>query len=511
MKRADQLRAAMLLLTAAVSLITSSAVLGADILVPGEYPTIQAAIDAADDGDTIIASPNTYYENVDFGNKEVTLTSTNPDDPNVVAATIIDANGSGTVVVFPDDEDASCILTGFVITGGDTSADGGGISCPNGGAITITNCTIAGNTTSENGGGLYSRADPLTLIKCTFSGNSASDRGGGVFCLQGSLTLSDCTFTGNWTALGDGGGMFTKYGKLVLTDCTFSDNAAGNNGGGIGCDYNDVALTNCTFTGNSADHLGGAMFTSHYGTTATNCTFSSNSAERGGAICTRRLEDGDMILSNCTFNANTAEEYGGALYNWYWGNHFLTNCILWGNSAIEGPQIALVADGNASVDYCCVQGGLWNIYPGAGAVIDWGSSNIDADPCFADQAGGDYHLQSTAGRWYANTTSWVIDDNDSPCIDAGDPNSDWTAELWPHGKRINMGAFGGTAQASMSTSTAGNIANLDRSDAVDGVDLRLITDTWLYQQVLLSEDLNRDGLVNGGDFAIFADNWAWKE
>jgi hypothetical protein len=63
---------------------------------------------------------------------------------------------------------------------------------------------------------------------------------------------------------------------------------------------------------------------------------------------------------------------------------------------------------------------------------------------------GDYHLKSQAGRWDPKSQTWVLDELTSPCIDAGDPASDWTAELWPHGERINMGAFGGTPQASMS-------------------------------------------------------------
>ena len=63
---------------------------------------------------------------------------------------------------------------------------------------------------------------------------------------------------------------------------------------------------------------------------------------------------------------------------------------------------------------------------------------------------GDYHLKSQAGRWDVNSQSWVQDDVTSPCIDAGDQGSDWTAELRPHGECINMGAYGGTPQASMS-------------------------------------------------------------
>ncbi len=99
----------------------------------------------------------------------------------------------------------------------------------------------------------------------------------------------------------------------------------------------------------------------------------------------------------------------------------------------------------------------------------------------------------------------------SPSIDAGSPNSDWTAELWPHGKRINMGAFGGTPQASMSLSDAGNVADLNNDDSVDYKDFLRFADDWLYQRVLLSEDLDRNAIVNFTDFAIFADNWLWKE
>jgi len=105
----------------------------------------------------------------------------------------------------------------------------------------------------------------------------------------------------------------------------------------------------------------------------------------------------------------------------------------------------------------------------------------------------------------------VEDQVTSPGIDAGDPNSDWTAELWPHGKRINMGAFGGTPQASMSLSDAGNVADLNNDDSVNYGDLILLADDWLYQQVLLSEDLDRDGVVDFIDFAILINNWLWQQ
>jgi hypothetical protein len=67
---------------------------------------------------------------------------------------------------------------------------------------------------------------------------------------------------------------------------------------------------------------------------------------------------------------------------------------------------------------------------------------------------GDYHLKSQAGRWNPNSESWVMDDVTSPCIDAGDPNMPVGDEPEPNGGRINMGAYSGTAEASMSKSLA---------------------------------------------------------
>ncbi|MCE5229060.1 DNRLRE domain-containing protein [bacterium] len=79
-----------------------------------------------------------------------------------------------------------------------------------------------------------------------------------------------------------------------------------------------------------------------------------------------------------------------------------------------------------------------------------GSGNMSADPKFANQAGGDYHLKSKAGRW--NGTAWVYDTEDSPCIDKGDQSSSYTNEPAPNGGRINIGGYGNTAEASKSSS-----------------------------------------------------------
>ena len=79
-----------------------------------------------------------------------------------------------------------------------------------------------------------------------------------------------------------------------------------------------------------------------------------------------------------------------------------------------------------------------------------GTGNIGDDPLFADANNDDYHLKAQAGRWNANEGRWTRDEVTSPCIDAGNPNSPVGYEPFPNGGRINMGAYGGTSEASKS-------------------------------------------------------------
>jgi PGF-pre-PGF domain-containing protein len=75
-------------------------------------------------------------------------------------------------------------------------------------------------------------------------------------------------------------------------------------------------------------------------------------------------------------------------------------------------------------------------------------SDIAADPQYADRDKHDYHLKSKAGRW--DGSGWVNDNISSPCLDAGDPLSDYSNEPEPNGNRINIGWDGNTWHASKS-------------------------------------------------------------
>jgi len=175
---------------------------------------------------------------------------------------------------------------------------------------------------------------------------------------------------------------------------------------GILCSGSSPTISNCIITGNSVDTVGGGI----------NCEYNSN-----------------PNIWNCTISDNSAI-VGGAIGGSNNSNPVLTNCILWGNMSDE----IFVFGGAAMITHSDIQGG----YVGEG--------NIDADPLFADPANGDYHLKSQAGRWDPVSEIWVIDEITSPCIDTGDPNDPIGLEPEPNGGIINMGAYGGTVEASKS-------------------------------------------------------------
>ena len=152
--------------------------------VPGDHGTIQQAISVCSDRDVVVVGPGTYFETVNFLGKNIVVTSADPGDPEIVAATIIDGNGEGSVVTFENGETAEAVLTGFTISGGYGTAEttipgaeyvfwGAGIYCRN------SSPTIKGNVIMNNFGPLRAENDVPV----------AYGYGGGIACAESSPLL----------------------------------------------------------------------------------------------------------------------------------------------------------------------------------------------------------------------------------------------------------------------------------------------------------------------------------
>jgi len=359
---------------------------------------------------------------------------------------------------------------------GNWASHGGGIANAHS-SPTLDNCAFSENYADWEGGGMLNSYNSPTLTNCTFAANSADNGGGMSNFVEGNPTLRGCTFSGN-TAEESGGGIYTDYyANPTLDNCTFSWNSANQNGGGV---YNhensDGTLISCIFAGNSCGNGGGGMWNSMSSPTLRDCIFTGNSADFGGGIATGF--ESRPVLVNCTFRGNSAG-WGGGMANSWDSNSVLTNCTFTSNRADGGAGGLHNFNSSAAMANCILRdNGLPQVV--GDAVVSYsdvqrgwpGEGNIDADPLFANPGhwadandpniivepkdpnavwvDGDYHLKSQAGRWDPVGESWVVDDITSPCIDAGDPNSPVGDEPEPNGGRINMGAYGGTKEASMS-------------------------------------------------------------
>jgi len=472
----------LLLLTAPA--ITTARTIYVDDDNPADFNNIQAAINNTNNGDTIIVADGTYYENINFKGKNIVLRSTNPNDPNIVATTIIDGFQSGSVVTFENCEDANCVLNGFTITNGNAS-NGGGIYC-RGGSPTITNCNFNRNW-AVNGAGIYNQESNPTITNCSFNENEARcgnwGFGGGVYNYQSNPIIERCIMTNNYAEWG-GGIACNENSSPTIKNCMISGNLTYQDGGGIYCgSSSNPVITNSKIVSNESEEAGGAGIACFGGSAPviTNCTVAGNGTggPGGGIYCG---DNSNPMINNCLFvgncygavwcsNSSPSLENCTIAYNsagiCNGGSPTVRNCIVWGSVTLYGEPKPWII-------FSDVQGG----WPDQG--------NIDADPCFANAANGDYHLKSQAGRWDANEGRWTKDDMTSLCIDAGDPNSPIGLEPFPNGGIINMGAYGGTREASKSyfgepvceTIVAGDINGDCR---VDFKDFALLAFHWLEE------------------------------
>ncbi len=311
---------------------------------PADFNNIQAAIDDAIPGDTVIVADGRYTgpgnRDIDFLGKAITVRSENGPEN-----CIIDVNASQSDwhngFYLHQDEDEESTIDGFTITGGYTY-HGGGIECDRS-SPTIRNCIIMKNVAGWGGG-------------ITFAKSNAS-------------------------------------------------------------------VSNCLISQNEAWDCAGGLFNFYHSTT---------------------------IINNCTITGNTSQNIGGLLC--YSSKANMNNCILWANRSRYDREFGLVKSHGIrsllNVSYCDILGGKSSGYVDPTSKLNWGTGNIDTDPCFVE-----------SGYWDPNSTPddtrddfWVDGDYHllptSPCINDGDPDyvagpNETDLDGNPRVKwgRIDMGAY----------------------------------------------------------------------
>jgi len=225
--------------------------------VPDEYSTIQSAIDATSDGDSVLVSAGTYYENINFNGKNISVIGENSE------TTTINGGQNGTVVKFsPSWYDTGIqvygLLSKFKITGGHDNVYGGGIYCGESTSPTLTNLIISDNI-SNYGAGIYCFQSSPNINNVKVINNSASlsnySRGGGIFCEGASPIINNSEITNNTAAYG-GGFFLWMTSSPILSNVTIANNNANFQGGGIcGDDYGFLQIANTIHYNNSPENI----------------------------------------------------------------------------------------------------------------------------------------------------------------------------------------------------------------------------------------------------------------
>ncbi len=449
-----------------------------ELHVPSAFPSLSAAMAAAAERDSIILAPGVYTgpenTNIRFAGKSVTIRSVNPADKDIVAATVIDCQGSneqpGRAFIFDDGEGPDSVVNGLTIRNGYPLDNGGAIYCYFS-SPTIKNCVFENNVAAgyrKAGGAIALYNSNARILRCRIQHNSASSFGGGISVRVNSAPS--------------------------ISECDILDNTAGIEGGGLYAWVDArITLKNSVIAGNYAGQAGGGLF--FYECTPADVNVPAGAWNTAFAD-PAQTNPNAPVVGFCTIADNSTGGRGGGLFVMD-SIVQLHHSIVWNNQAgeLQGDQFGLIDDWlnqtTLEVRYCTVMGLDQGHSVDARSVLKWGAGNINADPLFADSDGRDYHLKSAAGRWQSAINDWVLDDGgnydpdddkNSPCIDAGDPMTKVRSELPCHGGRINLGAYGSTEQASRSP----------------------------YEKCCmqcLPGDFNYDCLINLEDLAIFMENW----
>ena len=369
----------------------------------GEYGSIQSAIEDANDGDTIVVSAGTYQENINFLGKAITLRSIDPNDPNIVAATIIDGSNPtdpniGSVVTFNNGEDTNSVLSGFTIQNGSGQTD-----------PTVTWRIWTGNN-GDGGGALCTGASP-TITKNVFRNCRAKYGGGGIFCHNNaSPVITHNTFLNNYAGW-YGGAVFARlYCSPTISDNTFKENQCDYLGGAVYfADHSHPKITNNWFEKNDCRLLyAGAIYYFVSCSPVIACNFFiANTAQSVGSAMNMNAGSSGVVINNYFKDNSTRASNGAAIRVSSGGYDLIANNIIVENVGIgistESGSAPIVKNNNVWGNTVSNYGGTLSDQTGI-------NGNISDDPQIAPELPEPFN-------------SFFEFDVNSPCIDAGGNDS----------------------------------------------------------------------------------------
>ena len=390
----DNLRIA--LFAGLATLAVPSSVLADEIHVPGDYPTIQEAIDAALPGWVVLVAPGIYSgpanNNLNFHGKDIELRSVGGPEGTVIDAKSHTGDRAG--LVFQSGETPAAIVEGFTITGDVANRF-------NGSSPTIRDCIFSFHEYSA----VRCDYSSVSFSHCTFTDNGISPAAGaGIYCINNSsITVDHCAFLRNNACCGvHGGGIGARASVVVVTNSVFRENA-GEGGGGIAADNSSLTVSGCIFERNSTDNFGGGGILCSGSTIAmiSNCAFFKNYPEScaGGHYGSALTSLASTVtVNNCSFAANGSCSQIHAAYD---GTITLNRSIV---ALGPGRAVDCIAGGTVTVHCSDVFGNQDGDWVNCIAGQEESKGNFTADPRFCILTFGDLTLNG-----------------DSPCLKGNHP------------------------------------------------------------------------------------------
>ena len=329
--RCARLTLAVLTVTLGVATATADTV-----HVPSEQPTIQAGIDAAGHGGTVVVASGTYTgtgnTGINMGGLSVELTA--PDGPS---STIIDCESGGQAFIFMSPDDTTAVIDGFTVRNGVGSLGGAIYISAASPTIGICNCEMC---TADNGGAICAASSASPQISgCVFTGNTAED-GGALYVSSYEGNIAECTFED--CVASNGGALYLdRTADLTLVqNCVFRHNTA-DIGGGVYYGQAETSINGCTFFDNTATLGGGIYLSGNYNyPEITRCSFVAN--DGGGAVSAMA----ELSFSQCLFAFDkSGPGFSCLLPGW---DPDITHCVVFGNAG--GDSLCGIHADNLFVD-----------------------------------------------------------------------------------------------------------------------------------------------------------------